>query len=150
MTSAMTMRATRQFPNLRRSWSLSEKCSSSVRAGRCGTSFIDPFFLADVSQVVSEYWRDAVVGSTATRILITQNSGHEYEINRNSTKELRVSMARETTTDKGMSLSKEIGLSSVKPAAKILIEPFLSDDPFWDKGWSSYLAGKNSTQRGDR
>ena len=25
-------------------------------------------------------------------------------------------------------------------AAKILIDPFLSDNPSWDKGWSGYLA----------
>ena len=31
--------------------------------------------------------------------------------------------------------------------AKILIDPFLSDN---HKGWSGYLAGKNSTQGGDR
>jgi L-ascorbate metabolism protein UlaG (beta-lactamase superfamily) len=31
--------------------------------------------------------------------------------------------------------------------AKILIDPFLSDNPSWDNG---YLAGKNSTQGGDR
>jgi L-ascorbate metabolism protein UlaG (beta-lactamase superfamily) len=35
-------------------------------------------------------------------------------------------------------------------AAKILIDPFLPDNPSWDKGWSGYLAGKNSTQGGDR
>jgi hypothetical protein len=35
-------------------------------------------------------------------------------------------------------------------AAKILIDPLLSDNPSWDKGWSGYLAGKNSTQGGDR
>ena len=31
-------------------------------------------------------------------------------------------------------------------AATILIDPFLSDNPSWDKGWN----GKNSTQGGDR
>jgi hypothetical protein len=35
-------------------------------------------------------------------------------------------------------------------AAKILIDPFLSDNPSWDKRWSGYLAGKNATQGGDR
>ena len=35
-------------------------------------------------------------------------------------------------------------------AAKILIDPFLSDNPSRDKGWSRYLTGENSTQRGDR
>ena len=35
-------------------------------------------------------------------------------------------------------------------AAKILIDPFLSDNPSWDKGWTGYLAGKNSTQGGER
>ena len=35
-------------------------------------------------------------------------------------------------------------------AAEILIDPFLSDNPSWDKGWSGSLAGKNSTQGGDR
>jgi hypothetical protein len=34
--------------------------------------------------------------------------------------------------------------------AKILIDPLLSDNPSWDKGWSGCLAGKNSTQGGDR
>jgi len=34
--------------------------------------------------------------------------------------------------------------------AKILIDPFLSDNPSWDKGWSGCLTGKNSTQGGDR
>jgi len=33
---------------------------------------------------------------------------------------------------------------------EILIDPFLSNNPSWDKGWSGYLAGKNSTQGGDR
>jgi hypothetical protein len=35
-------------------------------------------------------------------------------------------------------------------AAEILIDPFLSDKPSWDKGWSSYLTGKNSIQGGER
>jgi L-ascorbate metabolism protein UlaG (beta-lactamase superfamily) len=34
--------------------------------------------------------------------------------------------------------------------AKILIDPFLPDNPSWDKGWSGYLAGKNWTQGGNR
>ncbi len=34
--------------------------------------------------------------------------------------------------------------------AKILIDPFLSDNPSRDNGWSGYLTGKNSTQGGDR
>ena len=34
--------------------------------------------------------------------------------------------------------------------AKISINPFLSDNPSSDKGWSGYLAGKNSTHGGDR
>jgi L-ascorbate metabolism protein UlaG (beta-lactamase superfamily) len=34
--------------------------------------------------------------------------------------------------------------------ARILIDPFLSDSPSWDKGWIGYRAGKNSTQGGDR
>jgi L-ascorbate metabolism protein UlaG (beta-lactamase superfamily) len=34
--------------------------------------------------------------------------------------------------------------------AKILIDPFLSDSPSRDKGWSGYLAGKNSTEGGAR
>jgi len=32
-------------------------------------------------------------------------------------------------------------------AAEILIDPFLSGNPSWDR--SGYLAGKNSTQGGD-
>ena len=35
-------------------------------------------------------------------------------------------------------------------AAKILIDPFLSDNPSRDNGWSGYLTGKNSTQGGGR
>ena len=34
--------------------------------------------------------------------------------------------------------------------AKLLIDPFLSDNPSGDNGWSGYLTGKNSTQGGDR
>jgi L-ascorbate metabolism protein UlaG (beta-lactamase superfamily) len=34
--------------------------------------------------------------------------------------------------------------------AKILIDPFLSDNPFRDNGGSGYHTGKNSTQGGDR
>ena len=34
--------------------------------------------------------------------------------------------------------------------AKMLIDPFLSDNPCRDNGWSSYLAGENSTHGGDR
>jgi L-ascorbate metabolism protein UlaG (beta-lactamase superfamily) len=34
--------------------------------------------------------------------------------------------------------------------AKILTDPFLSDNPSRDNGWSAYLTGKNSTQGGDR
>ena len=34
--------------------------------------------------------------------------------------------------------------------AKTLIDPFLSDNPSRDNEWSRYLAGKNSTQGGDR
>jgi L-ascorbate metabolism protein UlaG (beta-lactamase superfamily) len=35
-------------------------------------------------------------------------------------------------------------------ATEILIDPFLFDNPSRDKGWSGYLAGKNSTRGGDR
>jgi hypothetical protein len=35
-------------------------------------------------------------------------------------------------------------------AAKILIDPFLSDNPSWDKAWIGYRAGENSTQGGNR
>jgi L-ascorbate metabolism protein UlaG (beta-lactamase superfamily) len=35
-------------------------------------------------------------------------------------------------------------------AAKIVIDPFLSDNASWDKGSIGYLAAKNSTHRGDR
>ena len=34
--------------------------------------------------------------------------------------------------------------------AKILIDPFLSDYPSGDNGWSGYLRGNNSTQGGYR
>jgi len=34
--------------------------------------------------------------------------------------------------------------------AKILIDPFLSDNPSRDNGWSGYLTFNNSTQGGDR
>jgi L-ascorbate metabolism protein UlaG (beta-lactamase superfamily) len=35
-------------------------------------------------------------------------------------------------------------------AARILIDPFLSDNRSWDKGWSGCLTGRNSTQGGER
>jgi len=34
--------------------------------------------------------------------------------------------------------------------AKILIDPFLTDNRYGDNGWSGRLTGKNSTQGGDR
>ena len=34
--------------------------------------------------------------------------------------------------------------------AEILIDPFLSDNPSRDNGWSGYLTFNNSTQGGDR
>ena len=34
--------------------------------------------------------------------------------------------------------------------AKIFIDPFLSDNPSRDNGWSGCLTGKNSTQGGDQ
>ena len=34
--------------------------------------------------------------------------------------------------------------------AKTLMDPFLSDNPSRDNGWSGYLTGKNSTHGGDR
>jgi L-ascorbate metabolism protein UlaG (beta-lactamase superfamily) len=34
--------------------------------------------------------------------------------------------------------------------AKILIDPFLSDNPSWDCGWRGCFTGKNSTPGGDR
>jgi hypothetical protein len=35
-------------------------------------------------------------------------------------------------------------------AAKILIDPFLSDNPSWDKGWIGSSAGEDLTRRGGR
>ena len=35
-------------------------------------------------------------------------------------------------------------------AAKILIDPFHSDNPSRENGWSGCLTGKNSTHGGDR
>ena len=34
--------------------------------------------------------------------------------------------------------------------AKILIDPFLSDNPSRDNGWSRHLIDRNSTQGGER
>ncbi len=34
--------------------------------------------------------------------------------------------------------------------AKILMDPFLSDNPSRNKGWSGHLIGKNSTRGGAR
>ena len=35
-------------------------------------------------------------------------------------------------------------------AAKILIDPFLSDNPSWHKGWIDSRAGEDSTRGGGR
>ena len=35
-------------------------------------------------------------------------------------------------------------------AANILIDPFLSDKPAWDKGWLGSPGGEDSTQGGGR
>ena len=34
--------------------------------------------------------------------------------------------------------------------ARILNDPFLSDNPSTENGWNGYLTGNNSTQGGDR
>ena len=39
---------------------------------------------------------------------------------------------------------------TVRGAAKILIDPFLSDNPSWDRGWIGSRAGEDSTQGGGR
>jgi hypothetical protein len=41
-------------------------------------------------------------------------------------------------------------LQSRGGAAKILIDPFLSDNPSWDMGWIGSRAGEDSTQGGVR
>jgi L-ascorbate metabolism protein UlaG (beta-lactamase superfamily) len=38
---------------------------------------------------------------------------------------------------------------SRRGAARILIDPFLSDNPSMDSGWSGYVTGKNLIQGGD-
>ena len=38
----------------------------------------------------------------------------------------------------------------VSPTHTILIDPFLSDNPSWDKGWNGNRAGEDSTQGGGR
>ena len=35
-------------------------------------------------------------------------------------------------------------------AAKIMIDPFLSDNPSWHEGWSGSRAVEGSTRRGER
>ena len=40
--------------------------------------------------------------------------------------------------------------SSVIFVSQAALDPFLSDNPSRDNGWSGYLTGKNSTQGGDR
>jgi hypothetical protein len=49
------------------------------------------------------------------------------------------------------SFADTLTLSGIEAgAAKILIDPFLSDNPSWDKGWIGSRAGEDSTQRGAR
>jgi hypothetical protein len=49
------------------------------------------------------------------------------------------------------SFANTLTLSSIEVgAAKILIDPFLSDSPSWDKGWIGSRAGEDSTQGGVR
>jgi len=49
------------------------------------------------------------------------------------------------------SFANTLTLSSIEAgAAKALIDPFLSDDPSWDKEWIGSRAGEDSTQGGVR
>ena len=49
------------------------------------------------------------------------------------------------------SFANTLTLSSIEVgAAKILIDPFLSDNPSWDKGWIGSRAGEDSRQGGVR
>ena len=54
------------------------------------------------------------------------------------------------STEETISMKRPFRISHRGGCGQDLIDPFLSDDPSWDKGWSGYLAGKNSTQGGDR
>jgi len=49
------------------------------------------------------------------------------------------------------SFANTLTLSSIEVgAAKILIDPFLSDNQSWDKGWIGSRAGEDSRQGGVR
>jgi hypothetical protein len=49
------------------------------------------------------------------------------------------------------SFGNTLTLSSIEVgAARILIDPFLSNDPSWDKGWIGSRVGEDSTQGGAR
>ena len=49
------------------------------------------------------------------------------------------------------SFAHTVTLSSIEAgAAKALIDPFLSDNPSWDKRWIGSRAGEDSTQGGGR
>jgi L-ascorbate metabolism protein UlaG (beta-lactamase superfamily) len=63
--------------------------------------------------------------------------------------------ARETTATRDHTMTTSFGntltLSSIEVgAARILIDPFLSNNPSWDKGWIGSRADEDSTQGGVR
>ena len=56
-----------------------------------------------------------------------------------------------TATRDHTSFANTLTLSSIEVgAAKILIDPFLSDNPSWDMRWTGSRAGEDSTQGGVR
>jgi len=58
--------------------------------------------------------------------------------------------SRDTNYSYETNMARPFRISHRGGAAEILIDPFLSDNGSWDKGWRGYLAGKNPTQGGDR
>ena len=47
-------------------------------------------------------------------------------------------------------VARPFRISHKAGAAKILIDPFLSDNPSWHKGWIGSRAGEDSTRGGGR
>jgi len=54
--------------------------------------------------------------------------------------------SRDTNYSYETNMARPFRISHRGGAAEILIDPFLFDNQSRDKGWSGYLAGKNSTR----
>ena len=114
-----------------------------LREGKIAVSSPLPLILgSDLSGVVEARRRGLAKFNTGDEVYGVTNS------------QFRGAYAEYAVASETMMARKPTSLSFAEAAsagaAKILIDPFLSDNPSWDKGWIGSRAGEDPTQGGVR